>query len=138
TTDRRSRRARLPRSSATRASSRSTSGRSGGRGRTRSRPVLEVKGLTAGYAGSEVLHGVDLRVGEGEGVVVLGPNGHGKTTLLRAVSGLVPARSGEVVFDGQDITRWAAHVIAAAGVVHIPQGDLLFPEMTVRENLLMG
>jgi len=100
--------------------------------------VLEVRGLTAGYAGSEVLHGVDLTVGEGEGVVVLGPNGHGKTTLLRAVSGLVPARSGEVVFDGQDITRWAAHVIAAAGVVHIPQGDLLFPEMTVRENLLMG
>jgi branched-chain amino acid transport system ATP-binding protein len=100
--------------------------------------VLEVKGLTAGYAGSEVLHGVDLRVGEGEGVVVLGPNGHGKTTLLRAVSGLVPARSGEVLFDGQDITGWAAHVIAAAGVVHIPQGDLLFPEMTVRENLLMG
>jgi len=100
--------------------------------------VLEVRGLSAGYAGSEVLHGVDLQVGEGEGVVVLGPNGHGKTTLLRAVTGLVPARSGEVIFDGQDITRWAAHVIAAAGVVHIPQGDLLFPEMTVRENLLMG
>jgi branched-chain amino acid transport system ATP-binding protein len=100
--------------------------------------VLEVKGLTAGYAGSEVLHGVDLRVGEGEGVVVLGPNGHGKTTLLRAVTGLVPARSGEVIFDGQEITRWRPHVIAAAGVVHIPQGDLLFPEMTVRENLLMG
>ena len=100
--------------------------------------MLEVRGLSAGYAGSEVLHGVDLHVGEGEGVVVLGPNGHGKTTLLRAVTGLVPARSGEVIFDGQDITRWAAHVIAAAGVVHIPQGDLLFPEMTVRENLLMG
>jgi branched-chain amino acid transport system ATP-binding protein len=100
--------------------------------------VLEVRGLAAGYAGSEVLHGIDLRVGEGEGVIVLGPNGHGKTTLLRAVTGLVPVRSGEVIFDGRDITRWRADVIAAAGIVHIPQGDLLFPEMTVRENLLMG
>jgi branched-chain amino acid transport system ATP-binding protein len=100
--------------------------------------LLEVRGLHAGYAGSEVLHGVDLRVEEGECVVVLGPNGHGKTTLLRAITGLLPARSGQVVLNGQDITRWRADVIAAAGVVHIPQGDLLFPEMTVRENLLMG
>jgi branched-chain amino acid transport system ATP-binding protein len=100
--------------------------------------VLEVKGLHAGYSGSEVLHGVDLHVGEAEGVIVLGPNGHGKTTLLRAITGLLPVREGSVVFDGQDITSWRADVIAAAGIVHIPQGDLLFPEMTVRENLLMG
>jgi branched-chain amino acid transport system ATP-binding protein len=100
--------------------------------------VLEIRGLHAGYAGSEVLHGIDLRVGAGEGVVVLGPNGHGKTTLLRAITGLLPARSGEVLFAGQDITRWRPDVIVAAGVIHIPQGDLLFPEMTVRENLLMG
>jgi len=100
--------------------------------------VLEVRGLHAGYAGSEVLHGVDLQVGDGEGVIVLGPNGHGKTTLLRAITGLLPLGSGEVFFEGQDITRWRPDVIAAAGVVHIPQGDLLFPEMTVRENLLMG
>lgn len=100
--------------------------------------MLEVKSLKAGYAGSEVLHGVDLHVGAAEGVVVLGPNGHGKTTLLRTISGLLQARSGEVVFEGRKITRWRADVIAAAGIVHIPQGDLLFPEMTVRENLLMG
>lgn len=100
--------------------------------------MLEIRGLHAGYAGSEVLHGIDLRVGAGEGVVVLGPNGHGKTTLLRAITGLLPARSGEVLFAGQDITRWRPDVIVAAGVIHIPQGDLLFPEMTVRENLLMG
>ena len=100
--------------------------------------MLEVRGLHAGYAGSEVLHGIDLRVGEGEGVIVLGPNGHGKTTLLRAITGLLPARSGGVIFGGRDITRWRPDVIAAAGVIHIPQGDLLFPEMTVRENLLMG
>ncbi len=100
--------------------------------------MLEVKGIVAGYAGSEVLHGIDLVVNEGEGVVVLGPNGHGKTTLLRAITGLLPPKAGQVIFNGKDITRWRADVIAAAGVIHIPQGDLLFPEMTVLENLLMG
>jgi len=100
--------------------------------------VLEVSGIHAGYAGSEVLHGIDLVVREGEGVIVLGPNGHGKTTLLRAITGLLPSRSGEVRFKGRDITRERADVIAAAGLVHIPQGDLLFPDMTVLENLLMG
>ena len=100
--------------------------------------MLEVKGLVAGYAGSEVLHGIDLVVGKGEGVVVLGPNGHGKTTLLRAITGLLPPRAGQVLWNGTDITRWRPDVIAAAGVVHIPQGDLLFAEMTVTENLLMG
>ena len=100
--------------------------------------MLEVSGIHAGYAGSEVLHGIDLVVREGEGVIVLGPNGHGKTTLLRAITGLLPSRSGEVRFKGRDITRERADVIAAAGLVHIPQGDLLFPDMTVLENLLMG
>src|SRR5436853_7029634 len=100
--------------------------------------MLEVKGLVAGYAGSEVLHGIDLEVNEGEGVIVLGPNGHGKSTLLRAVTGLLSPRAGQVLLDGKDITRWRADAISAAGLVHIPQGDLLFPEMTVTENLLMG
>ena len=100
--------------------------------------MLEVKGLVAGYSGSEVLHGIDLVVNEGEGVIVLGPNGHGKTTLLRAITGLLPPKAGQVLFNGRDITHWRADHIAAAGVVHIPQGDLLFSEMTVHENLLMG
>jgi branched-chain amino acid transport system ATP-binding protein len=100
--------------------------------------MLEVKGLVAGYSGSEVLHGIDLVVNEGEGVIVLGPNGHGKTTLLRAITGLLPPKAGQVLLNGKDITRWRADHIAAAGVVHIPQGDLLFSEMTVHENLLMG
>ena len=100
--------------------------------------MLEVKGLVAGYGGGEVLHGIDLTVNEGEGVIVLGPNGHGKTTLLRAITGLMPVRAGQVLFDGKDITPWRADTIAAAGMVHIPQGDLLFPDMTVTENLLMG
>jgi branched-chain amino acid transport system ATP-binding protein len=100
--------------------------------------MLDVAGLHAGYAGSEVLQGVSLQVSAGEGVVVLGPNGHGKSTLLRVLSGLLRPRQGIVHFDGQDITGWRPDLIAAAGMVHIPQGDLLFPEMTVLENLLMG
>jgi len=100
--------------------------------------MLEVKGLIAGYGGGEVLHGIDLVVNEGEGVIVLGPNGHGKTTLLRAITGLLPPRAGQVLLDGKDITHWRPDAIAAAGVIHIPQGDLLFADMTVTENLLMG
>lgn len=100
--------------------------------------MLEVTEVHAGYAGSGVLHGVSLRVADGEGVVILGPNGHGKTTLLRTISGLIHPTKGSIKFDGEDITRRRADQIAAAGIVHIPQGDLLFPEMTVAENLLMG
>ena len=100
--------------------------------------MLEVRDLRAGYGGSEVLHGLSLRVDDGEGVIVLGPNGHGKTTLLRAISGLVPLTSGSVELGGERIDERRADEIAAAGVVHIPQGDMLFPEMTVYENLAMG
>jgi len=100
--------------------------------------MLEVRDLHAGYAGSEVLFGLSLRVEQGEGVVVLGPNGHGKTTLLRAISGLVRPTAGVVDLDGEQISNKRPDEIAAAGVIHIPQGDLLFPEMTVYENLVMG
>jgi len=77
-------------------------------------------------------------VDDGETVVVLGPNGHGKTTLLRTVSGLIRPMAGTVEFDGQVISGMRASEIVAAGVIHIPQGDLPFPELTVMENLLMG
>ncbi len=100
--------------------------------------MLAVRDLHAGYGGSEVLHGASLEVGDGEGVVVLGPNGHGKTTLLRAISGLVRPSEGVVELDGEVVSDKRPDEIAAAGVVHIPQGDLLFPEMTVHESLLMG
>jgi branched-chain amino acid transport system ATP-binding protein len=100
--------------------------------------MLEVRDLHAGYAGSEVLFGLSLRVDQGEGVVVLGPNGHGKTTLLRAISGLVHPTAGVIELDGELISDKRPDEIAAAGVIHIPQGDLLFPEMTVYENLVMG
>jgi branched-chain amino acid transport system ATP-binding protein len=100
--------------------------------------MLKVSDLHAGYAGSEVLLGVSLEVGDGEGVVVLGPNGHGKSTLLRVISGLVRPSAGTVEFDDAVISEWRPDQIAGAGIVHIPQGDMLFPEMTVYENLVMG
>jgi branched-chain amino acid transport system ATP-binding protein len=100
--------------------------------------MLKVTDLKAGYGGSEVLHSLSLYVENGETVVVLGPNGHGKTTLLRAISGLIRPTAGTVEFDDQVISNRRASEIVAAGVIHIPQGDLPFPELTVLENLLMG
>ncbi len=100
--------------------------------------MLKVTDLHAGYAGSEVLHSLSMQVGDGECVVVLGPNGHGKTTLLRAISGLIRPTAGTVEFDGQVISNKRASDIVACGVVHIPQGDLPFPELTVMDNLLLG
>jgi branched-chain amino acid transport system ATP-binding protein len=100
--------------------------------------MLKVTDLTAGYGGSEVLHSLSLYVENGETVVVLGPNGHGKTTLLRAISGLLRPTAGTVEFEDQVISDRRASEIVAAGVIHIPQGDLPFPELTVLENLLMG
>jgi branched-chain amino acid transport system ATP-binding protein len=100
--------------------------------------LLECRGLSGGYANRRVLHDLDLSLGEGRCVAVIGPNGHGKTSLLRAISGLLPEISGSISLAGQPIAGKAAEAIVAAGIVHIPQGDLLFPEMTVRENLLMG
>lgn len=100
--------------------------------------MLKVIDLHAGYGGSEVLHSVSLQVDEGEAVVILGPNGHGKSTLLRAISGLIRPTAGRVELDGRVLSNLPPHEIVAAGVIHIPQGDLPFPELTVMENLLMG
>jgi branched-chain amino acid transport system ATP-binding protein len=100
--------------------------------------MLRVIDVCAGYGGSQVLHSVSLRVEAGESVVILGPNGHGKTTLLRTISGLLRPASGTVEFEGRELTGLRPEQVVASGVVQIPQGDLPFPLMTVRENLLMG
>jgi branched-chain amino acid transport system ATP-binding protein len=100
--------------------------------------MLKVTDLYAGYGGSQVLQSLSLHVDDGETVVVLGPNGHGKTTLLRTISGLVRPSAGVIEFDGQVISTLQPADIVAAGVIHIPQGDLVFPELTVMDNLSMG
>ena len=101
-------------------------------------PILRLTAVEAGYDGNRVLKGISLDVPRGSTVAILGPNGHGKTTLLRTISGLVRATAGQIHFDGEPIEGKRVDEIVAAGVVHIPQGDLIFPEMTVRENLLLG
>lgn len=103
-----------------------------------SEALLEIRGLDAGYGPQPVLHGIDLNVDEGRVSAVIGPNGHGKSTLLRAVSGLLGDCRGQVRLGGEELCGRPADRIVAAGVVHIPQGDLVFPEMSVLDNLLMG
>jgi branched-chain amino acid transport system ATP-binding protein len=99
---------------------------------------LELEGIHAGYDGPDVLHGITLTVPQGQIVTVVGPNGHGKSTLLRTISGLTARRAGRIRLGGQDLTGMRPERIAALGLAHVPQGDLLFPEMTVYENLQMG
>ena len=103
-----------------------------------SEPLLVLEGVQSGYDDITVLQGISLEVPQGKAIAVLGPNGHGKTTLLRTISGLLRLRGGSIRFDGQPIDRWRVDQIVAAGIVHIPQGDLVFPQMTVRENLYLG
>jgi branched-chain amino acid transport system ATP-binding protein len=100
-------------------------------------PLLEIRNLEARYGAVKALHGVSLRVEEGEIVALLGANGAGKTTTLRAVSGAV-RKSGEVKFDGRSVARRSPEAVARLGVAHVPEGRGLFGELTVWENLRMG
>jgi len=97
--------------------------------------LLAVRGLHAGYGGSEVLHGIDLEVGAGEVVALLGRNGMGKTTLVRTICGLHPARSGEVLLRGERVEAGAPHRIARRGVGLVPEGRQIFANLTVEEHL---
>lgn len=99
--------------------------------------LLEVRGLRAGYGIVEVLFGIDLEVDAGELVVVLGANGSGKTTTLRAISGMIAAR-GEVTFDGTSLTGRRTDQIVHAGIAHVPQGRGTINDLTVLENLRIG
>ncbi len=100
--------------------------------------ALDIEGLTAGYDRTVVLRNLRLHVLPGQTAVVIGPNGHGKTTMLLTISGLINPMSGEIALAGKRIDNMSAEAIARSGVVHIMQGDGLFPDMTVEENLLMG
>ena len=100
--------------------------------------MLEIEDLHAGYGESLVVQGVSLRVEEGQIAAVLGRNGVGKTTLIRAIAGLTPPRRGRVVLNGENIAGRPAHDIARRGVSLVPQGRRLFPSLDVREHLLIG
>ncbi len=97
--------------------------------------MLEIQGVTAGYGRSMVLFDVDVSIPKGGGAAIMGHNGAGKTTLLRVAVGLVPVKSGKVVFDGEDITKMAPNKRVRRGLGYVPQGQLCFPQMTTMENL---
>jgi len=101
-------------------------------------PLLEIRDLDFAYGDVHVLHGVSLTVQPGEIVTLVGSNGAGKSTTLRNVSRLLKPRSGSIVFDGHDLTRLASHQVVELGVVQVPEGRRVFPEMTILENLRMG
>jgi branched-chain amino acid transport system ATP-binding protein len=100
--------------------------------------MLRLEGLQAGYGQITALWGIDLDVAEGEIVALVGANGAGKTTTLRAISGLIRPRAGAVLLDGRPLTPGTTMEVVERGVVHVPEGRKLFPEMSVRDNLLMG
>jgi branched-chain amino acid transport system ATP-binding protein len=100
--------------------------------------LLAISGLRAGYGATEILRGVDLTVGQGEIVAVLGSNGTGKSTLNRTISGVMRASHGTIRFDGAAIERERPAVIVARGLIHVPEGRRIFPNLTVRENLDLG
>jgi branched-chain amino acid transport system ATP-binding protein len=100
--------------------------------------MLEIRGLRAGYGPAEILRGIDLVVRPGEIVAVLGANGVGKTTLNRAISGVIKVRSGSIRFHDEDIAGLSPAAIVTRGLIHVPEGRRIFPNMSVRENLIMG
>jgi branched-chain amino acid transport system ATP-binding protein len=101
-------------------------------------PVLAVSGLCAGYAGREVLHAVDLSVGHGELVAVLGSNGAGKSTLNRAISGVLAPTRGSISFMDEPVTGAKPAYVVERGLIHVPEGRRIFPNLTVQENLDLG
>ncbi|HEY0916662.1 MAG TPA: urea ABC transporter ATP-binding subunit UrtE [Solimonas sp.] len=100
--------------------------------------MLSVKGVNQFYGGSHTLWDVDLEVATGSVTCLMGRNGMGKTTLLRAVMGLLPVASGEILYEGKDIRRVAADRRAGMGIGYVPQGREIFPQLTVEENLRLG
>ena len=100
--------------------------------------LVEAEGIHAWYGSSHVLHGIDLRIGRGQTVGLLGRNGMGKSTLIRSLLGHVPQREGHIAFFGHDCSRSKPHQVARMGVAYVPEGRGVFPNLTVRENLIMS
>ncbi|MEO2002936.1 MAG: ATP-binding cassette domain-containing protein, partial [Candidatus Poribacteria bacterium] len=100
--------------------------------------MLRVNGLDVFYGESHILRGVDMLVPPGSVVCLMGRNGVGKTTLLKAIAGALPARGGSLTYFDDDITKTPSHLRAKAGIAHVPQGREIFPRLTIHENLLIG
>lgn len=100
--------------------------------------MLEVFGLTAGYGGNPVLEDVTIALGKGQLVGLLGANNAGKSTFINCLSGIVPASAGRILFEGEDITKLSTKARVERGIVQVPEGRLVFPDMSIRENLLLG
>ena len=100
--------------------------------------MLEVKYLRVNYGAITALHDVSLRIEQGNIVTLIGANGAGKTTTLKAISGLLKARSGEIFFQGRNISNWRPHQIVEVGISQVPEGRMIFANLTVLENLQMG
>jgi branched-chain amino acid transport system ATP-binding protein len=100
--------------------------------------MLEIRNLVCGYGKIAAIKGVSLSVKHGQLVALIGANGAGKTTTLRSISGLLPAASGQILFEGKDISHASAREILSLGIAHAPEGRRVFPQMTVEENLEMG
>lgn len=106
--------------------------------RSNDRPILELSDIHAGYGSIEVLHGVDMRVMQGQVVALLGPNGAGKSTLIKVASGLMKPTLGKILVAGRNVTGASADALARAGLCTVPEGRGIFPNLTVRENLVMA
>jgi len=100
--------------------------------------MIELSGVSASYRKVPAIRDIDIRVGEGEAVGLLGANGAGKSTTLRAISGLVKLTAGRITFEGSDLAALSPYQVAELGIAHVPEGRQVFPEMTVQENLEMG
>ena len=100
--------------------------------------LLEASDLVAGYGETEILHGVSITVSEGEAITIIGPNGCGKSTLMKAIVGLLRIRTGSVTFRGADISALPPEQIVRTGLCYVPQTNNVFPSLTIRENLEMG
>ena len=100
--------------------------------------LLELSGLEVRYGGIRAVKGVDLQIAEGELVCLIGANGAGKSSTLKAISGIRPVATGKIMFDGRDITNMPAHKRVELGICQAPEGRGIFPQLTVQENLAMG
>jgi len=105
--------------------------------RTRA-PLLVAEGVTAGYGKIDILQGVSLEIRAGEIVSIIGPNGAGKSTALKTIVGFLVPRRGRILFNGEEISALPPNVVLRRGLAYVPQGRIVFPQMTVRENLEMG